>query len=134
MKHWKPLVLAALLAFVPAAVWAADEMGGVKPETTALYREAREQVEKLAATPAAKYAPETIAQAKESIAAAQIGLEAGNEKATRDGAERAALQAKLALAVTDEQIAAEKSAAAQKELAGLEKRLDTILAGKGEQP
>lgn len=134
MKIWKPLVLAALLAFAPAAAWAADETGGVKPDTTALYRDAREQVEKLATTPAAKYAPEAIEQAKQSLAAAQAGLEAGSEKTTRDGSERAALQAKLALALTDERIAEEKSTAAQKELAGLEQRLSTILAGKGEQP
>jgi hypothetical protein len=134
MKHWKPLALAALLALAPAAAWTAEEIGGVKPETTALYREAREQVDKLATTPAAKYAPEAIEQAKQSIAIAQKGLEAGNEMTTRDGSERAALQAKLALALADEGIAAEKAAAAQKELAGLEQRLSTIMAGKGEQP
>jgi len=134
MKNWKALALAALLAFAPATAWTADEMGAVKPETAALYRAAREQVDKLATTPAAKYAPEAIEQAKQSIAAAQVGLEAGNEKTTRDGSERAALQAKLALALADEGLAAEKAAAAKKVLTGLEQRLNAIMAGKGEQP
>ena len=134
MKHWRVVPLVVLLALAPAAVWSADESAGVKPETTSLYRTAREQVDKLNTTLAAKYAPELIGQAKTSIDQAQKGLEAGNNRITRESAERALLQAKLALAVSDERIAAEKTAATRTELAGLEQRLNTILAGKGEQP
>lgn len=134
MKQWKTLMAAMLLALVPVAVWSADETAGVKPETTSLYRTAREQVDKLNTTAAAKYAPEIIKQARESIAQAQQGLEAGNDRRTRELAERAILQAKLALAASDERIAAEKTAAAKQELAILEQRLSAILAGKGEQP
>ena len=134
MKCWRHLALAALLTFAPAVTSTADEAASVKPETTALYRAAREQVDKLGTTAAAKYAPETIGLAKQSIASAQSGLEAGNDKATREGAERAILQAKLALAIADERVAIEKTAAAKKEFAWFEKRLNGILAGKGEQP
>ena len=134
MKLWRQLALVALLALAPAAAWTADEAAGVKPETTTLYRAAREQVDKLGATAAAKYAPEVIEQAKASIAQAQNGLEAGNDTTTREATERATLQAKLALAVTDERIAAEKTVAAKKDLTSLEQRLTTILAGKGDQP
>ncbi len=123
-----------LIALVPVLGWSGDEAAGVKPETTALYREAREEVDKLALTPAVKYAPEVITQAKQSLAEAQSGLEAGKDTATRDGSERAALQAKLALALAEERIAAEKVAAANKGLNELNNRLQLILSGKGEQP
>lgn len=134
MKHWILLILVVLLSLAPAAAWSVDQAAGVTPETTSIYRAAREQVDKLGATTAAQYAPEVINQAKESITLAQKGLEAGNERVTRESAERATLLAKLAVAVTEERLAAEKTAAAQKELTSLEQRLSTILAGKGEQP
>jgi len=134
MQRWSLLILVTLLTALPTAVWSVDEPTGVKPETASLYRNAREQVEKLSVTPAAKYTPEIIKQARESIVQAQHGLEIGNDRVTRESAERATLQAKLALAASDERIAAEKAAAAKQELATLEQRLNAILAGKGEQP
>lgn len=132
MKGWRQIVSAIALVLAPAAALAADEATAVKPETTALYRTAREQVDRLGTTPAAKYAPEAIERAKQSLAAAQSGLEAGNDQATRAGAERAVLQSKLALALADERIAAEKTVATRNELDRLTQRLNAILAGKGE--
>lgn len=123
-----------LVTLLTGFSWASDETGGVRPETTALYQKARDQVTKLQNSPAARYAPEIIQQAVASIETAQNGLKAGNDQATRQSSELAATQAKLALALADERIAAEKTAAAGKELNQLEQRLSTILAGKGEQP
>lgn len=123
-----------LLALTAGFAFAADEAGGVKPETTALYQKARDQVGKLGGTPAAKYAPEVIEQAAANLETAQQGLKQGDDRATRQASELASIQAKLALALTDERIALEKSAAAQKELTQLEQRLASILAGKGEKP
>lgn len=134
MKFLRSLSMMPLLALASSAVWAADEPAGVKPETTALYRAAREQVDKLATTPAIKYAPEVVAQATKAIAAAQSGLESGNDSSTRYGAEQASLTARLAIALADQRIATEKATAVRKELSGLENRLNLILAGKGEQP
>lgn len=125
---------ATLLALTAGFTFAADEAGGVKPETTALYQKARDQVSKLNGTSATKYAPEVVEQAAANIEAAQNGLQQGNDRTTRQASELATSQVKLALALTDERIAAEKTAAAQKELAQLEQRLEAILAGKGEQP
>lgn len=134
MKYWIMSAWIILISLLPVIGWSVDEAAGVKPETTALYREAREQVEKLALTSAAKYAPEAVTQSKQSLAEAQSGLEAGNDTATRDGSERATLQARLALALAEERIAAEKVAAANKELNELNNSLQLILSGKGEQP
>ena len=126
------LFAAVLSAMQLSSIAFAAEGAGVTPETTALYRSAKDQVEKLSATPAVKYSAETVGQARKSLAAAQKGLEAGDDKTTRDFSDKAILQAKLALALSDERIAAEKSASAAKELAALEQRLGNILAGKGE--
>jgi len=127
-------MMLVLATCVSGPGWAAEEAGGVKPETTALYQKARDQVSKLSSTPAGTYAPEIIKQATEQIEAAQNGLKTGNDQLTRQAAELATTQAKLALAATDERIAAEKTAAAAKELKQLEERLAAILAGKGEKP
>jgi len=133
----KPVRLCAavtLLALVPVFSFAAEEAGGVKPETTALYQKARDQVGKLGSMPAAKYAPEIIEQATANLETAQQGLKQGDDRATRQASELASIQTKLALALTDERIAAEKTATAQKELTQLEQHLASILAGKGEKP
>lgn len=127
-------IIVTVVTLLSAFSWAADEAGGVKPETTALYQKARDQVTRLNTSPAARYAPEIIKQAVASIESAQNGLKAGNDQATRQHAELAATQAKLALALADERIAAEKTTAARKELKELEQRLATILSGKGEKP
>ncbi len=134
MKPVQFCAAVALLALTAGFAFAADETGGVKPETTALYQKAKDQVAKLSGTPAAKYAPEVVEQAAANLEAAQNGLQLGNDRTTRQASELATAQVKLALALTDERIAAEKSAAAQKELTQLEQRLETILAGKGEKP
>ena len=134
MKKWRHTAWIFLLIFLPMAGWSADEPSGVKPDTAALYRTAREQVDKIGATQAAKYAPETVSQAQKSLSEAQAALENGNDEATRSGAERAAMQVKLASALTEERISAEKLSAVKKELADLDQRLQKILAGKGEQP
>lgn len=134
MKPVQFCAAVALLALTAGCAFAADETGGVKPETTALYQKAKDQVAKLNGTPAAKYASEVVEQAAANLEAAQNGLQQGNDRATRQASELATAQVKLALALTDERIAAEKTAAAQKELTQLEQRLEAILAGKGEQP
>lgn len=134
MKPVPRYAAVTILMLMPVFSFAADEAGGVKPETTALYQKARDQVTKLNGTPAAKYAPEVIEQAAANIEIAQNGLQQGSDLATRQASELAATQVKLALALTDERIAAEKTAAAQKELIQLEQRLAAILAGKGEKP
>lgn len=134
MRFFRYCALAAVLATVPATAWTAEEQSGVKPETASMYRAARDQVERLSGTKAAKYAPEAVEQAKTTINAAQRGIESGDEKAARNSTEAASLQTKIALALADERMAAEKTDATRKELAALEKRLTTILSGKGEQP
>ena len=134
MKSVKFCAAVTLLALTAGFAFAADDAGGVKPETTALYQKAKDQVAKLNGTPAAKYASEVVEQAAANLEAAQNGLQQGNDRITRQSSELATAQVKLALALTDERIAAEKTAAAQKELAQLEQRLEAILAGKGEQP
>ena len=75
-----------------------------------------------------------IEQAAANLETAQNGLKQGDDRATRQASELAATQVKLALALTDERIALEKSTASQKELTQLEQRLASILAGKGEKP
>lgn len=134
MKPVRCYATVALLTLTAGFAFAADEAGGVKPETTALYQKARDQVAKLSGTPAAKYATEVIEQAAANLETAQNGLKQGDDRATRQASELATTQVKLALALTDERIALEKSAASQKELTQLEQRLASILAGKGEKP
>lgn len=134
MKPVRCYAAVALLTLTAGFAFAADEAGGVKPETTALYQKARDQVVKLSGTLAAKYAPEVIEQAAANLETAQNGLKQGDDRATRQASELAATQVKLALALTDERIALEKSTASQKELTQLEQRLASILAGKGEKP
>jgi len=134
MKPVRCYAAVALLTLTAGFAFAADEAGGVKPETTALYQKARDQVAKLSGTLAAKYAPEVIEQAAANLETAQNGLKQGDDRATRQASELAATQVKLALALTDERIALEKATASQKELTQLEQRLASILAGKGEKP
>lgn len=124
----------AMFSLLPAMTLAADEATGVKPETTALYQKSRDQVAKLAGSPVAKYAPDIIEQAAAQVEAAQNGLKLGNDRTTREAAELAGIQVKLALAATDERISIEKTESMQKELAQLEQRLSSILGGKGEKP
>lgn len=134
MKPVRCYAAVALLTLTAGFAFAADEAGGVKPETTALYQKARDQVAKLSGTPAAKYAPEVIEQAAANLETAQNGLKQGDDRATRQASELATTQVKLALALTDERIALEKATASQKELTQLEQRLAAILDGKGEKP
>ena len=134
MKVARLCAAVIMLSLVATLSWAANETSGVKAETTALYQKYRDQVAQLASTPAAKYAPEIIEQAKVQIDSAQNGLKQGNDRATREAAELAGIQVKLALATTDERIAIEKTKSNQNELMQLEQRLAAILAGKGEKP
>lgn len=134
MKYWRFTAWIFLMFFLPPAVWSAEDAAGVKPDTAALYRTAREQVDRIGTTQAAKHAPDTVAQAQKSISEAQAALETGNDEATRSNAERATMQVKLALALTEERISAEKLSSVKKELADLEQRLQRILSGKGDQP
>lgn len=127
-------LLLSVIMLLSGVTLAVAESGGVKPETAALYQKARDQVARLSTTQAAIYAPEMIRQATESVEIAQNGLRDGNDQITRQASELAATKARLALALTDERIATEKTAAAQKELKELEQRLASILAGKGEKP
>lgn len=134
MKRLLRPVVSGLLLVLAVSAFAANETAGVKPDTAALYQKARDQVSNLTNSSAVKYAPETVKQAEADVAAAQSGLEQGNDRATRQSAELAIIQVKLALALADERIAAEKTVAAQQELTRLEQRLTAILSGKGEKP
>lgn len=127
------LLVPLFLLMCSQSVVAAEEAGGVQPATMEKYQKARERVEALPGTPAAKYAPEAIEAANKSIAAAQEGLKAGSDKATRESVEMATLQVILAGALAEERAAAEKSAAAKTGLERLEQRLAAILAGKGDK-
>ncbi len=120
------------LAFC-CTVYAADD-GGVQPATMEKYQKVRVQVEALSTAPAVKLAPEAVKDAQKSIAEAQEGLKNGNDKATREAVEKSLLQVTLAGVLAEERAAAEKTAAALKELTALERRLAAILAGKGDTP
>jgi len=129
-----------LILFVPLLlissvqiVYAADEQGGVQPATMEKYQKVRERVEALPGTLAAKYAPEMIRDANKSLAAAQDGLKAGNDNATRESAEMAMLQITLAGVLTEERITAAKTALTKDAMEKLEQRLAAILAGKGDK-
>ncbi len=129
-----------LILFVPLLlissvqiVYAADEQGGVQPATMEKYQKVRERVEALPGTQAAKYAPEMIRDANKSLAAAQDGLKAGNDNATRESAEMAMLQITLAGVLTEERITAAKTALTKDAMEKLEQRLAAILAGKGDK-
>ena len=50
MKPVRCYAAVALLTLTAGFAFAADEAGGVKPETTALYQKARDQVAKLSGT------------------------------------------------------------------------------------
>lgn len=129
-----------LILFVPLLlissvqiVYAADEQGGVQSATMEKYQKVRERVEALPGTQAAKYAPEMIRDANKSLAAAQDGLKAGNDNATRESAEMAMLQITLAGVLTEERITAAKTALTKDAMEKLEQRLAAILAGKGDK-
>ncbi|MBI2353587.1 MAG: DUF4398 domain-containing protein [Deltaproteobacteria bacterium] len=132
-KRASVLLVPLFLLVCSQAAVAAEEAGGVQPATMEKYQKARERVEALPGTPAAKYAPEAIEAASKSIAAAQEGLKAGSDKATRESVEMAILQVTLAGALAEERAAAGKSAGAKAELDRLEQRLAAILAGKGDK-
>jgi len=132
-KQWLVLLVPVLLAVCVQAGGAADDAGGVQPVTMEKYQKARERVEALPGTPSATYAPEVVKEAAKSLALAQEGLKAGNDKATRESVEMAQLQVILAGVLAEERVAAEKSAAAKVALDKLEQRLAAILAGKGDK-
>jgi hypothetical protein len=117
-------------AVLSCTAFAAEE-GGVLPVTMDKYKKAREKVEALSGTTAAKLAPEAVEAAGKSIRAAQAGLKSGSDKATRESVEMALLQVTLADALADERATAEKTVAARDNLEKLEQRLAAILAGKG---
>lgn len=131
-KLYLSITSAALLLAGP--VCAAEPAAGVKPETTALYQKARDQVSRLTGTASAKQAPEIVDQATAQVELAQTGLKDGDDRKTREASELALVQVRLAQAVTAERQAAAKSEATAKELAALEQKLAAILAGKGEKP
>lgn len=132
-KRIAVLLVPVFLFVCGQAVFAAEDAGGVLPATMEKYQKARERVEALPGTAAAKYAPEAIEAANKSISAAQEGLKLGSDKATRESLEMALLQVTLAGTLADERAAAEKTAAAKAELESLEQRLAAILAGKGDK-
>lgn len=134
MKVWKRYLCIGALLLLPVPVCAADPSPGVRPETTALYQKARDQVAGLAGTPTATRAADVVAQAAARVEAAQSGLKEGNDRTTREASELALVLVKLAQATADERGAAEKVAAARRELDALELKLASILAGKGERP
>ena len=134
MRKLLPVFLVSVLLAVSASgSFAADESAGVQPATMEKYQKVRERVEALPASPAAKYAQEVVKEANKSLASAQDGLKAGNDKATREFAEMAMLQVTLAGVFADERATAEKTAAAKDALEKLEQRLAAILAGKGDK-
>ncbi len=122
---------ALLVALLAWPVLVAAE-GGVTPATMEKYRQVKEMVEKLPQTKAGEFAKETIEAAARSISAAQEGLKAGDEKATKEAVEMAGIQAVLAAVQAEEREAAKATAASRTELTRVEARLAAILAGKGD--
>lgn len=132
-KLWLYQVLLALLLCTIAPVCNADS-GAVSPATMDKYQKAKKQIEELGKSSAVKYAPEMVAAAHASMESAQNGLKSGVESQTLEAVEMAILQAKVASALVEERIAAEKAEAAKRELSAFEKRLSAILSGKGDMP
>ena len=127
------VAIVTLAGMMIAGVVFGAEESGVQPSTMEKYQKVRSQVDNLSAAKALKYAPEIIEQAKKSIASAQDGLKAGNDKVTREFSEMASLQATLATVKADEREAAAKAEAARKNLDDLNKRLAIFLSGKGDK-
>ncbi len=105
---------------------------GVTPATMENYKKVKELVEKLPQTKAVKYAKEIIESANKSIAKAQEGLKAGDERITKQAVELAGVQVTLANVLSDERESAERTEAVRKELTREEARLANILEGKGD--
>ena len=134
MRNISIVLFVLLLQYVCVGlVYSADESGAVQPATTEKYQKVRNQVEALESMPAGKRAPEVLKQAIQSIAAAQEGLKSGNETATREYTEMAALQVILAGALADERDAATATENSRKLLTAHENRLANILSGKGDK-
>ena len=128
----RAVVLMAAVALLTCSAYA-DETGGVQPATIEKYQKVKQQVESLGGSPASSLAPEVTAEAARSLAAAQEGLKAGSERATREAVETALLQVTLARVLADERQSAGKTSTVRSELEKLEKRLAAILAGKGDE-
>ena len=84
MKNVAVVMAAVVMLSFPAH---ADDTGGVQPATMEKYQKVKQQVEALAGTPAASLAPEVATEAARSVAAAQEGLKAGNDRVTHEAVE-----------------------------------------------
>lgn len=130
MRNVAVVMAAVVMLSFPAH---ADDTGGVQPATMEKYQKVKQQVEALAGTPAASLAPEVATEAARSVAAAQEGLKAGNDRVTHEAVETALLQVTLARVLADERLSAGKTSVVRAELEKLEQRLAAILAGKGDK-
>jgi len=130
MRTW--IVLATLLGFLvfPLAAPAA----GVSPKVMDRYRQAKTAVDDLQQAKAGVYARDVLETARQTLAKAKEAADAGNESAVGTALDMVVLQVELAKARTEEREAAEKTAVTRARLDKLQKRLDDILAGKGETP
>ncbi|MDD2366640.1 MAG: hypothetical protein PHN84_10805 [Desulfuromonadaceae bacterium] len=126
------MMVSALFGLFAAPLMAADDAAGVLPATMDKYKSVRDKVAALTGTETARLAPEVVAEAEKSVAAAQEGLKSGSDKATHEAVEKALLQIEYAKVLALERTEEAKTAAVKEELKKAEQRLNDILSGKGE--
>ena len=117
-----------MLIFV-SPLWAADV---ITPATMESYRKAKTDMEQLFQTKAGTYAKDILEGARRSLTKAQEGIEAKNEKASRQALEMAMAQLEQAQAKAEEREAAEKTAVTRAKVEKLDKELNSLLTGKGD--
>lgn len=112
----------------------AASAGDVSPATMDRYRQTRASLEEMRQAKAGIYARDVLEATQQTLAKAKEAADGGNESAVKTALDKATLQMDLARARTEEREAAEKTAVTRARLDKLQKRLDDILAGKGETP
>ncbi len=108
--------------------------GSVSPAVMDRYRQVKASIEEMRQTKAGVYAREVLESTQQTLAKAKEAADSGNEGTVKTALDMAVLQMDLAKARTEEREAAEKNAVTRARLDKLQKRLDDILAGKGEKP
>ncbi len=105
---------------------------GVSKATIDDYRQAKEAIEKLAASKTGKFAKDIVENTNSGVLKAQKAIESGDEKVAKQAIEIANLQMTLAEAVAAEREATGRTVVAKTELKRLGQRLENILDGKGD--
>jgi hypothetical protein len=129
----RPLIVFFTLLGILAGPIAATA-ATVSPAAMDRYREARASFEEMRQAKAGVYARDVLEAAQQTLAKAREAADSGNEGAMKTALDMAVLQMDLAKARTEEREAAEKTAVTRARLDKLQKRLDDILAGKGDKP